>query len=539
MGLLKNVVLAFKPSSIKQGLAAARNPLDQAAIEESLQSLTPEQRAAYDANMAEVERGRQESQKAWEEAKAISDGARVLDGPAGRYLYGSGMNEFPSPAELEARIAEKGALPVVGELRAQRKGEFKQGVRQAFGKEEVEQEKDPIRREQIAAEEVQQRAEARAPYRAADAVTVESERVATRGETQLAEVIEHLRTSGHAARPDLVFGVYRVPDRISGPLTPHSEKGRVVEWEIVHAPRDPGDVPASDPPEVVATSFAGEDQWVARRYGEPSVLDEDLALAFCEEARLGPERCLGLARFSEFRSLRGEGSSEDGSGDLRAIVRGIVVLHPAERSGAFDRMRDAAPLDLPIEPRGVCVDVLDWETIGRAVHLRIHRPHSVPSPFPYLPSTPQELMRAYLEVVGVKPHDCYGAQATVDRPSALIQGGFFSTNLGPKQPCADGKPRMRTHACQQIVVAYRDSPEYVAGRERWAAYEREVLQAQLRNGVRLRPTIVTNEDDLSDIPTSVLRAAFRVGQFIDAIEEWGSEKVLPYRYCWPPVDEPA
>ena len=50
---------------------------------------------------------------------------------------------------------------------------------------------------------------------------------------------------------------------------------------------------------------------------------------------------------------------------------------------------------------------------------------------------------------------------------------------------------------------------------------------------------MTNEDDLSDIPTSVLRAAFRVGQFVDAIEEWGSETVPPYRYCWPPVDDPA
>ena len=122
-------------------------------------------------------------------------------------------------------MAEQGVLPTVSELRAQRKGEFKQGVKQAFGREEVEQEKDPVRREQIAAEELSRRAEARAPYRAPDAVPMAFERIATRGETQLAEVIEHLRTSGHAARPDLVFGVYRVPDRISGPLTPALREG--------------------------------------------------------------------------------------------------------------------------------------------------------------------------------------------------------------------------------------------------------------------------------------------------------------------------
>jgi len=202
-------------------------------------------------------------------------------------------------------------------------------------------------------------------------------------------------------------------------------------------------------------------------------------------------------------------------------------------------MRDAAPLELPVEPRGIHIEALDWETIGRVVHLRIHKPHSVPSPFPYLPSTPQELLRSYLEIVGVKPQDCYGAQATVDRARRLIQGGFFTTNLGPKQPCADGKPRMRTHACEQIVVAYRDSAEYAAGRERWAAYEREVLQAQLRNGVRLRPKLVSNDDDLSGVPTPILRAAVRVDQFVTRFEEWGRETVPPYRYCWPPVDQPA
>src|SRR5215210_31627 len=131
MGLIRQVAAAFKPSSIARGLDAARNPPSQAEIEAGLAHLTPEQRAAYDANMARVEQGRAESRAAWEQAKALEDEARVLGGPAGRYVYGAGMADFSTPDELERKIAEQGALGAIGELRAQRKGEFKQAVRQS------------------------------------------------------------------------------------------------------------------------------------------------------------------------------------------------------------------------------------------------------------------------------------------------------------------------------------------------------------------------------------------------------------------------
>ena len=102
------------------------------------------------------------------------------------------------------------------------------------------------------------------------AADVRIDRIATRGDTQLAEVLAHRLAASLA--PDRIFGVYRIPDRISGPFTPHSEKRRVVEW----------------------TSCT--------RRGSPS------------------------------------------SGPLRTIFRGIMVPHPPERSGAFDRMRASAPV---------------------------------------------------------------------------------------------------------------------------------------------------------------------------------------------------
>jgi hypothetical protein len=492
VGFLKN---------IKQGLEAARN-FDPA-------TLPPEQREAYEAAMAE-------SRASHAQAVAINDEARILEGPAGEYLYGVALRDM-DPMSLD-----------VGEmLKTQMKG-FKGALRQTLNRDEVEQESDPVERERIATAERAARAEARAPFRAPGAQPVEISRLATRGETQLQELVAYLGSSGLAAQPERVWGVYRVPDRISQALTPHSEKGRVVEWDVVH--RAGTGSPAA-PPEL--TSFSAADRWAGRRVGDRSLLDEDLGLAFLAGAGIGPERCLGLARYCEFRAVRGGGSEDHNP--IHTLVRGLVAVHPDGAHDTYERMRGAAPIAVPEEPAGIVCELLNWEEVARAVRPKINHPYPVPSPFSYLPSSPQELLRAYLEVVGVQPHDCYSAQATVSWGRELIQGGLMTTNLGPKQPCADGKPRMRSHGCQQVVIVYRDTPAYAEGRERWARYEREVLQAGLRKGIVARPRI-SDPDDMSGVPRG-LRTITRVAEVVDRVWEadWGGEDLPPYRYCSPPV----
>ena len=66
---------------------------------------------------------------------------------------------------------------------------------------------------------------ARRPYLAPDRTSVVLSRIATNGSTQFEDVANHLAASGLAARPDLVFGVYRVPDRLDPKLS-GSESGR-------------------------------------------------------------------------------------------------------------------------------------------------------------------------------------------------------------------------------------------------------------------------------------------------------------------------
>lgn len=466
MGFFKQVASALKPSRIAGGPDAARTPPASDTPEANLDALTPEERLAYEANAAAVAESRAEAQAAWDRAQAEREDGEDRD---------------------DERVV-------------------------------------------AAAAELAARDEARIPYRADDPPTVAISRLATRGETQLAELLDHLQESGLAARPDRVFGVYRVPDRISEAVTPHSERGRVVEWDVVHEPLEAGTAASADRP--VATSFVGTEQWVARRPGEPAVLDEELAARFCGEAGIGPDRCLGLARISEFRAVE---SGIDEAVAIRTLVRGVVAIHPPESSGAFARMQAAAPLELPPASPEIHHEVLNWAALAPSVHPDGHQPPPVPSPFPYLPATPQELLRAYLEVVGVAAADCYGVQATVDQPRVL-QPGATTTDDDARQACADGKPRTRSHGCEHVVISYRDRPEYVEGRRRWDVYQERVLVADLRKGTGVHRPLRAEVEATDGVPAKTLRAAVRVAETVDRFDTWGDETVPPYRYCWPLED---
>ncbi|WP_028065149.1 hypothetical protein [Solirubrobacter soli] len=484
---IKLAAEAFKPANLARGL----RPASSEDVEAVLEAATPEQRAAY---LAQVER----AEAAARDAQSRDEARRVLFGPAGSAVHGPTIDEQQGASLRFARV------------------EFRRTVRQVVGRPEVPQIEDPVQRAHHAAAARAARDQARAPYRGPHAVPIHVSRLTTRGKTQLDQVLGYLNASGLA--PDRIFGVYRVPDRISQAVTPHSEKGRPVEWDVVHS--DPHGTSAP----FVATAFAAEEQWVARRVGEPSVLDEELALAFCLSAGIGPEHCAGIARVSEFRALH-DGDA-DGMSPVCTLVRGVVAVHPRTDSDAYERMRAAAPLLLH-EPTGIHVEILNWAAIAAAVHTRATHPPPVPSPFPYLPATPQELLRAYLEVVGVRPEDSYSAQATVDGVRML---GGAHTNLGPKQPCADGKDRMRAHGCQLVVLVYRDRPEYVAGRERWAAYAGEQLHAKLERGTGIPRRVESNEPGRLERAAELLER-LHWDNWFDGLDE----EPIPYRYCWPPI----
>src|SRR5215208_7177534 len=129
----------------------------------------------------------------------------------------------------------------------------------------------------------------RAAYLAPARAEVRFMRVATQRKTQVQDVAHQLAASGLAGRPDVVYGVYRVPDLISA--------GRLgdetyVEWDVVHAAEGP--LPPAAAPAVL--SLAADEVLVARAVGERAPLDEDLALDRLAGCGVGPESTLGIAR---------------------------------------------------------------------------------------------------------------------------------------------------------------------------------------------------------------------------------------------------
>src|SRR3954470_11623400 len=388
MGLLKNlryVKDAMKPTAIKQGLEASRAAMSGSPLEpteEQLAALAPEQRSAYEANEAEVARARAEVAAQHQALVDRELARRALYGPAGEHVYGA-MPANPANMTVEESMAVT-------------KEQFRDLLRNPFGTPRPSPPPTAagvhVDRDQQAATERAARDAARALYLAPDPPALNIARLATREKTQIGEVSAYLGSSGLAGRPDLVYGVYRVPDHIGGGMVLRGGS-RVVEWDVIHAA--PGALAPTAP--AAAAFFEAEDVWVSRRDGEPSVLDEDLALAYLGRAGLGPESCLGIARALEI-AQRGGGDE----GSQSHTVSQVTGVHAFHRAGlgdaAFAQLRAERPLPAP-PAAGVHTEVLNWRAIARAVHPETNRRHLVPSPFPHLPSTPQELLRAYLEIV--------------------------------------------------------------------------------------------------------------------------------------------
>jgi hypothetical protein len=391
----------------------------------------------------------------------------------------------PPPVRDMLKQALEGFKDSVGEMFDGRAGIIDPGPGANLNKPPPELE-DAAERDRVAATERAARDLARAPYLAAAPPAIAFTRIGTTGRTQLEEIVAALRASGLAAAPERVFGVYRVPDRFDH--NKNSENRAFVEWEIAHAP---GALAPSNA-DLQITAFAREDHWVARSVGEPAVLDEDVVGTLCARAGLQPEDCFGIPRLMQIRAS----DSENGK-FWRAHVDGALVFsRPSEAiARAHEQLMNEAPLALPARPvLPFHAEILDWEAAAAWVAPDRNGPPRVPSPLPHLPNTWQELMTAYLEVVGVRPEDCYGVQVTrgatvqglADLSTASMRKNFRSP---PKLPSADGTDRRRIQASELVVIAYRDRAEYQDGRARWRAYQEEVLRARFDHRSDVRPVI--------------------------------------------------
>lgn len=524
MGAVLRKVLAvgraLRPSAVRQGWQASMSSLENGGrlSEEQLAGFTPEQRAQYEAAYAEAQRAVQRSA---DDAVERDLGRRALLGAAGEFVHGPVLDrERMTDLRLSAQWAATRA-------------DLRDTLSNPFGKRSVPPPAAPVSPDRAvqARHERGMRDEARTPYLADDPPAVVTTLVATSPERPVEELAAWLGSSGLAGRPDLVYGVHRVPDHLPGTL--RYGRPTIVEWAVVHAVPDPTPLPPA-PPATVAW-FDARERWVARRAGEPAIIDEDLGVAYLAGAGVGPEDCLGLARLPRVAASTGDDLA---SGYALIGAEGLLVLTPAGRAdGMLERMRAARPLPVP-PPDGVHVEQLNWGAIRQAVCPRSDRLPPVPSPFPHLPLTGEELLRAYLQVVGVRPADCYSAQVTVGSPASLHPESVHVRTSGAEaEPAADGQVRPRLRGGTRVVVVHRDRPEYAAGRERWTAYEHEVLEARLHRGFETRPPVEGPGRLDRGTLGALVRTAERMGDLVDGYGGGDPLGDVPaYRYCWPPVE---
>jgi hypothetical protein len=224
---------------------------------------------------------------------------------------------------------------------------------------------DPEQRRLIVESERAARGNGRRPYLAPDRTTPVLTRIATRGNTQFDDLADHLAQSGLAARPDLVFGVYRVPDRLD-PKTPGTDAGQVAEWDIVHTGVHAPNPGARSCSAARAGSLRRRGTLVSRRKGDPAVQDKDLALAWMAAAGIDPGRCLGIPREVVMRRtdswLSGDDLGNDSS-DVYARVLGVSVI-----DGAGAAPPPAGTIAVPFDGvAGTHVEVLNWAAVAQVV----------------------------------------------------------------------------------------------------------------------------------------------------------------------------
>lgn len=459
-----------------------------------LAKLTPAERERYDLWAERTEKARLafDADPDRDPSEQLPDGrltTSVLQGPAGEAL--SGITKFPTV------------------------------------KDPIE---DPAAWEEQMLAERASRDSTRERFLAPDRKPVKFTRIVTGGRSQIEEVADYLASSGLSARPDLVYGVYRVPDLIS-PGKLFGEKTGIVEWDIVHAGRV-GDSPATGP---ARETVAADEVFVRRAPGEPAPLDEQIGIDLLMRAGFGPKETFGVARIL----ATGKTGGADTGDQSRIFMRstGLVTFAGTEvDQDRLDMARKGAPHFLPHGvPPGTVIDVLHWDQIAQAVHPVRQRRAPLPSPFPYLPLTPQELIRSYLEIVGLDPGDCWSTQVTHGRYFDLMtrtstKWGVSRTGGGPDLPCADGKARKRMAGGHHVVIAYQDSERYRSGRARFDEWMSGELQAELRRTLGIMEPV---PKPAGSIMKTFDRAA-SVYEFL-SMDPTTEEVIDNPRYCWPPT----
>ncbi len=240
-----------------------------------------------------------------------------------------------------------------------------------------------------------------------------------------------------------------------------------VEWTVVHAagPSLTTDLAAAAagadagaPSYVDAVRLDRGETWLDRPRSDALPFDEDLAALLAFRGNVDPAYCLGVHRILDWGLV---GPPEPRS--VKVEPQGLHVLGRADAGlrAAREGLARAAPLRCraeDVEELPVRVEVLD-ASLRPLLDGRPWTDRPPTTTHPDLPYDAEELLVAYLGIVGVDPGDCYGVSLSIrDQQSATVRGG--------------GDPE-RGDAATIATLVYRDRDAYEDGRERFARWSAE------------------------------------------------------------------
>ena len=265
---------------------------------------------------------------------------------------------------------------------------------------------NPVERAAVAADEHRRRDQARAKYLASPVP-----RSPSAGSRRWPHAARRSRPvpgvhRNRPRRPELVYGVFRVPDRIS-PLTPDRRRARL-ESAVVH--RAPAGA-ATRLPQWSAFD-ADTNRWSREPTASHRCSTRTMAIAALTATGPAPQHCLAhQPRYP--------------NGEDQRLGRRIGRRRSGVRAGygcaGADAARDASAtnaVDVALGGQpGVHVEVMNWSAVAQAVHPRPQRGPEIPSPFPYLPATPDELPRRVSADRGDRAGRLLRSLTTIDESS--------------------------------------------------------------------------------------------------------------------------
>lgn len=234
---------------------------------------------------------------------------------------------------------------------------------------------------------------------------------------------------------------------------------------------------ASGPAYVAAVRLDRAESWLDRPRADPLPFDEDLAALVAHRSGLDPAWCLGVHRVLDWGVF-----GPPGQRSVMVEPSGVQLLgrNDAGLREARSELARHAPLRSKADDAddlSVRVEVLDpsLRTVCET------HPWTGPPPaetaYPDLPADADELLIAYLGIVGVDPGDCYGVSTSIrDQQSAPVVSGdpdrasvasLVTVVYRDRDAYEDGRARFARWSADETGTTFVDEREAVGGIERW------------------------------------------------------------------------